>query len=214
MKYPAVLVNYRFTGFLDEIYATLVVRLHHTEPFQQNQLSRSAADFKTNTGKQLGVKLTRRAPDVGELEVYFDPAAAMEEKIISGEPEQGTRAGGRGHLHRGAGGPDQPGVQCQRSSNRQTRQIRERRNRLRPLFGIRSIFAWFAWFAVTVVTSVLLVIRNAEGEVRWMEVRDLLKRASDSGRNPVKQIVFAGERFDVMSVRGWRERVLGGKTAD
>ena len=25
----------------------------------------------------------------------------------------------------------------------------------------------------------------------------------------VKQIVFEGERFDVMSVRQWRERVLG-----
>lgn len=43
----------------------------------------------------------------------------------------------------------------------------------------------------------LLAIRNAEGEVRWMEVRDWLKRASDNGRKPVKQIVFAGERFDV-----------------
>jgi len=56
--------------------------------------------------------------------------------------------------------------------------------------------------------SVLLVIRNSEGEVRWMEVRDWLKRASNNGRKPVKQIVFAGERFDVMSVRRWRERVL------
>jgi len=61
VQHPAVLVNYRFTGFLDEVYATLVVRLHHTEPFQQNQLWRYAADFKTNTGKQLGVKLSRRA---------------------------------------------------------------------------------------------------------------------------------------------------------
>jgi len=79
---PAVLVSYRFTGFLDEIYSTLVVRLHHTEPFQQNLLWRYAADFKTNTGKQLGVKLTRRAPGVGELELYFDTTVAMEEKII------------------------------------------------------------------------------------------------------------------------------------
>ena len=38
--YPAVLVSYRFTGFLDEIYATLVVRLHHTDPFHQDQLWR------------------------------------------------------------------------------------------------------------------------------------------------------------------------------
>lgn len=56
---------------------------------------------------------------------------------------------------------------------------------------------------------VLLVIRNSEGEVRWMEVRDWLKHASDGGKKPVKQIAFAGERFDVMSVRRWRDRVLG-----
>jgi hypothetical protein len=43
------------------------------------------------------------------------------------------------------------------------------------------------------------VVRISEGEVRWMEVRDWLKRASDNGRKLVKQIVFAGERFDVMS---------------
>jgi hypothetical protein len=55
-------------------------------------------------------------------------------------------------------------------------------------------------------------MRDAAGEVRCMEMRDWLKRASDNGRKPVKQIVFEGERFDVMSVRRWRERVLGGKT--
>jgi len=55
---------------------------------------------------------------------------------------------------------------------------------------------------------VLLVIRNSEGEVRWMELRDWLKRASDDGRKPVKQFVFEGERFDVMSVRRWRDRAL------
>jgi hypothetical protein len=48
---------------------------------------------------------------------------------------------------------------------------------------------------------VLLVIRNAGGEVRWMEVRDWLKRVSDVGKKPVEQIGFADERFDVMSVR-------------
>ena len=58
--------------------------------------------------------------------------------------------------------------------------------------------------------AVLLVIRNSEGGVRWMEVRDWLKRESDNGRKPVKQIVFEGERFDVMSVRRWREWTLAG----
>jgi hypothetical protein len=55
---------------------------------------------------------------------------------------------------------------------------------------------------------VLLVIRNAEGEMRWMAVRDYLHHASDNGKKLVKQIVFAGECFDVMSVRGWRDRAL------
>jgi small GTP-binding protein len=80
--HPAVLVSYHFEGFLDDIYATLVVRLHHTEPFQSEQLWRYAADFKTQTGKQLGIKQTRLGEGAGEIEVYFDPAIPVEEKII------------------------------------------------------------------------------------------------------------------------------------
>ena len=55
---------------------------------------------------------------------------------------------------------------------------------------------------------VMLVIRNSEGEIRWMEVREWLKKATDNGQKPVKQIIFDGERFDVMSVRRWRDRLL------
>lgn len=69
---PAVLVSYSFTGFLDEIYASLVVRLHHTKPFKWNGLWRHAADFNTFLCKQLGVKLrltpnmkTQKACSVG-----------------------------------------------------------------------------------------------------------------------------------------------------
>jgi len=52
------------------------------------------------------------------------------------------------------------------------------------------------------------VTRESEGEIHLMEARDWLMRASDNGRKPVKEIVFAGERFDVMGVRRRRERVL------
>jgi hypothetical protein len=55
---------------------------------------------------------------------------------------------------------------------------------------------------------VMLVIRNSEGEVRWMEVRDWLKRESENGRKSVRQIIFEGERLDVMSVRRLRDRML------
>ncbi len=63
---------------LDELYATLVVRPRHSDAFAQHQLWRYAADFKTNAGKQLGIKLTRRAPGVGDPEVYFDPGGRDE----------------------------------------------------------------------------------------------------------------------------------------
>ncbi len=52
--------------------------------------------------------------------------------------------------------------------------------------------------------------RRLEGtEIRWMEIREYLKRKSNDGKKAVKQIVFEGERFDVMSVRRWREKALG-----
>jgi hypothetical protein len=41
-----------------------------------------------------------------------------------------------------------------------------------------------------------------------MEVGDWLKHESDDGKKPVRQIVFEGERLDVMSVRRWRDRTL------
>ena len=52
---------------------------------------------------------------------------------------------------------------------------------------------------------VLLVIRTSDGQVRWMDVRDWLQKATDKGAKQVRQIVFEGQRLDVMSVRGWRE---------
>ena len=56
---------------------------------------------------------------------------------------------------------------------------------------------------------VLLVVRNSAGEVRWMEVRDWLRKATDNGKTQVTQIVFKGDRFDVESIRHWRKRLLG-----
>jgi hypothetical protein len=55
---------------------------------------------------------------------------------------------------------------------------------------------------------VLLVIRNSAGECRWMEIRDWLRKATDGGKKKVTQIEFAGERFDVMSIRRWRDQIL------
>ena len=336
--HPAVLVSYRFNGFLDDIYATLVVRLHHTKPFQQDQLWRYAADFQTLTGKQLGVKLTRRAEGAGELEVYFDPAIPVEEKIIFSRyvhehllqkgqdvvrlryyvcPHCGTPVGNRevamkrlndwlqnrpsesdmaGWNKFRKGQEETPSIVCSDCEKRmplwdeleewfaspKTQQrVRELQKQSAIVLGNESKERALVGEVISTVAlagqisrefnvsdhgidmeiefkddagdatgkklylqlksgdsylrvrkgdgaeifkikderhalywmeqafPVLLVIRNSEGEVRWMEVRDWLKQESDNGEKPIKQIVFGGERFDVMSVRRWRERVLG-----
>jgi len=335
--HPAVLVSYRFNGFLDDIYATLVVRLHHTQPFEQDELWRYAADFKTLTGKQLGVKLTRRAEGAGELEVYFDPAIEDGEKIIFSKyvhehllqnakdvvrlryyacPHCGTPVGNRevamrrldqwlgnrpadaevmSWIKAQLGKSDAPTIICSECEKRvplwdeleqcfaspeiqqRVRELqeqsaivldneskdralvgevistvalagqlsrefnvsdhgidmeiefksdageatgrklylqlksgdsylRERKRDGAEIFTIKAERHTRYWMAQAF--PVLLVIRNSEGEVRWMEVRDYLKRESDDGKKVVKQIIFDGERFDVMSVRRWRDRVL------
>lgn len=313
--HPAVLVSYRFNGFLDDIYATLVVRLHHTDPFQQEQLWRYAADFKTLTGKQLGVKLTRRAEGAGELEVYFDPMIPMEEKIIFSKyvhehllqsggdvvrlrhyvcPHCGTSVGNREVAMKRLeeGKEDILCVSCEKrvplwdkledlfASPEIKQQVRElqvqsaivldNESRERVLVGeVVSVVALagqicreknvsdhgidmeiefkndsneatgkmillqlksgdsylssrksdgaeifkikhtrHARYWMEQEHPVLLVIRNSDGYTRWMEVRDWLRRASNNGKKSVRQIVFEGERFDVMSVRRWRDKVL------
>ncbi|HEY2169410.1 MAG TPA: TIR domain-containing protein [Candidatus Angelobacter sp.] len=316
--HPAVLVSYRFNGFLDDIYATLVVRLHHTKPFQQDALWRYAADFKTLTGKQLGVKLARRAEGAGELEVYFDPSIPMEEKIIFSRyvhehllqsardvvrlrhyvcPYCGTPIGNREIAMKKLqdGKKDIPCENCDDPAKRiplwdkmeelfgsaevrvrvaelqnessivldnESKEralvgevistvalsgqicrefnvsdhgidmeiefksdvgeatgkklylqlksgdsyLRERKKDGAEIFNIKDERHTRYW--MDQAFPVMLVVRNSEGEVRWMEVRDWLKHASNKSSKPVKQIVFQGDRFDVMSVRRWREKLL------
>ena len=41
-----------------------------------------------------------------------------------------------------------------------------------------------------------------------MEITSVLKRESQNGTKPVKQIEFKGDRLDMTSVRKWRNKVL------
>ena len=54
---------------------------------------------------------------------------------------------------------------------------------IRTISKERHVSYWMAQ-----AFPVLLVIRTSEGEIRWMEVREWLKRAG----KPVNQIVFEG----------------------
>jgi transcription initiation factor IIE alpha subunit len=67
---------------LDEIYATLVVRLHHTKAFDKHQLWRYAADFKTQSGKIVGLKMTKKPEGAAEITVYFDKEIPDETKVL------------------------------------------------------------------------------------------------------------------------------------
>jgi len=59
---------------------------------------------------------------------------------------------------------------------------------------------------------VMLVIRTSDGEIRWMDVSAWLKRNTAGGKK-VAQILFEGEPFNALSVRRWRDRVLGQHSA-
>jgi len=316
--HPAVLVSYRFNGFLDDIYATLVVRLHHTESFEADELWRYAANFKSlSQERRLGVKLTRRGEGAGELEVYFDPDIPVAEKMIFSRYvhehllKTGNEVARLRHyvcphcktpvrdretaMERLAENGKQASILCVKCEkrvplwddleerfaapeihqrvlelDRQSQIVLDNADKERTLVGeVISTVSLAGQFCRELAVSdhgidmeiefksddgeatgqklylqlksgdsylkrrkrdgaeiftikdsrhsrywmaqafpVLLVIRNSEGEVRWMEVRDYLKRESDDGKRPVKQIVFIGERFDVMSVRRWRDKAL------
>lgn len=67
---PGRTVLYRFTGPLEEIYSTLVVRLHYSGLFTKTTLYRQAVDFHTATGK-LAALTMKETGERGELEIYF-----------------------------------------------------------------------------------------------------------------------------------------------
>jgi small GTP-binding protein len=78
---PPSCVSYRFAGALDEIYATLIVKLHHTRAFDRDQLWRNAADFRTPDGRRIGLELTKHPESRGEITVYMDPRISDDTKV-------------------------------------------------------------------------------------------------------------------------------------
>ena len=81
-RHPNVLVTYRFEGLADEVYATLVVRLHYTAAFEITGLWRAAADFRTLTGLALGITLTQESEGTSRLEVYFTPEVDEDSRAL------------------------------------------------------------------------------------------------------------------------------------
>lgn len=80
-EHPAAFVTYEFTGSLNETYATLIVKLHHTTQFEKVALWRYAADFQTPEGKRVGLKMLQKAESKAEITVYFDPSIPDDTKV-------------------------------------------------------------------------------------------------------------------------------------
>lgn len=313
-----VVLSYRFNGFLDDIYSTLVVSLHYTRAFRQDQLWHYAADFKTLTGKQLGIRLNKLAEGSGELEVYFDHAISLEEKIIFSKyvhehllqkakdvlrlrhyvcPHCGIPVGDREIAMKklSEGKKDILCVNCDDVNKRiplwdemeelfssseikqkvsglrdETIVILDNESKERALVGeVISTVALAGQISREKTVSdhgidmeiefkndnnepagryvflqlksgdshikkrkqdgaeiftiqderhirywrdqpfpVMLIIRDAKGKIRWMNVRDYLREAGYERGKPVKQVIFKGEQFDVSSVRRLRDIVL------
>ncbi len=82
-KHPSVFVSYTVKGFLDDIYATLVVKLADSESFQLKELWRDAADFVTLAGDHhMGIKLTRETASNGDISVYFGKGVTQQKQVI------------------------------------------------------------------------------------------------------------------------------------
>lgn len=78
---PDVLITYRFTGPVDQIYTTLVVRLNYTNDFEIDRLWRYAGDFKSLGGGRAGLVLAKERDDAATVQVFFDGKCSMDSKV-------------------------------------------------------------------------------------------------------------------------------------
>lgn len=80
---PKFFVSYMIRGFLDDIYASLVVKLAHCGAFKLKELWRDAADFETLAeGRAVGIKLVRREDGRGELLAHHAKGVSAQEQVI------------------------------------------------------------------------------------------------------------------------------------
>ncbi len=78
---PLNLMTFQFEGHLDEIYATLVVRLHYTDAFDYKRLWLDSAEFESQTGEKIGLTM-RRSEGQGQITVFSDGKTAENTQLM------------------------------------------------------------------------------------------------------------------------------------
>ncbi len=80
--HPEIFVTYTFTGELQTIYTTLVVRLWYGSSFRHKELWQNAAEFTTSKGQTIGVVFEKLGDGQGKLSVFFDHVVPDELKVV------------------------------------------------------------------------------------------------------------------------------------
>ena len=78
--HPRTEVTYRFSGSIETIYASLVVRLSYTEYFRREDQWKYAVEFSRG-GNRLGFSMRQLEEGTGELEIYFYPGVSEFDRV-------------------------------------------------------------------------------------------------------------------------------------
>jgi small GTP-binding protein len=78
--HPRTEVAYRFSGSIETIYASLVVRLSYTDHFQREDQWKYAVEFSRDR-QRLGFSMRQVEEGTGELEIYFDTGISDSDRI-------------------------------------------------------------------------------------------------------------------------------------
>ena len=78
--HPRTEVAYRFSGGIETIYASLVVRLSYTDYFRREDNWKYAVEFSRD-GHRLGFSMRQVEEGTGELEIYFYPGISPFDRV-------------------------------------------------------------------------------------------------------------------------------------
>lgn len=79
-EHPRTEVAYRFSGSIETIYASLVVRLSYTDYFRRQDQWKHAVEFSLG-GNRLGFSMRQIEEGTGELEIYFHPGISEFDRV-------------------------------------------------------------------------------------------------------------------------------------